>query len=129
MLNVVGDALERVGAAQADDVDPHHGPLVHELVELLHRDVRLLDDAILVVGDHVDRRRQRVGRDVHRARLGARRGAATDPRLESTAFAMVAHGGDCSTPAVAASGNLPGDLDAFLMRRRPSLEPYLTRPS
>ena len=96
-LEHLGDRPQLLFAAQADDVDPHHGPVAEELLELVRIVDLLLDDAVLVVGHHADGRRRGVGRDGERARLGAGRRLPTNPRLEpATIAAVIGHGRDCS---------------------------------
>ena len=79
----LGDAAQRFFAAEPDDIDPHHGPLVRRAPAALARIVNLLlNDAILVVRHHADGRRIRAGLDRHGTRLRSWRRPATNPRLD-----------------------------------------------
>ncbi len=80
----LGDRSQRFFAAQADDVDPHDGPLVDQFAQL-QRIVHLaFHHAFFVIRHDAQRRRPRVGRNGESSRFSTRLGAATNPRLQSS---------------------------------------------
>ena len=97
-LKDLGDRPQLVFAAQADDVDPHDGPVAEQVpCSSCGSSMSCSMTRSLSVRHDADGRRRGVGRDRERARLGAGRRLLANPRLEPAASAaLVGHGGDCN---------------------------------